>query len=110
MVITNPPIYTRKDGFADLTKLHLTVALTDPSCLHGIVATALSQLSMLKAKSLSPTAPQEASNILDECSHHIFQAVHLLNKGFENPREALSLASLYGAALLALTAVRHFSV
>lgn len=105
MVLINPPVYSRADGLADFIKLHITVALGDASCIHGLVATALSQLSMLRAKSGSQTAAQEASAILDECSHHIFEGVHLLHKKFENAGEALSLASISGAAFLGLTAV-----
>ena len=84
--------------------------MTDSACIHGIVATGLSQLSMLKSRSLSPTPPQEAADILEESSQHFFEAVHLLNKKFENPKEALSLTSLFGLSILALASVRPHSV
>ena len=118
--MTNSPIYKR-DGFTHLMNLHLTPALTDAACMHAISfipllppfrqrwliknrAMALSHLSILKLKSSSSLAVQEAGDMVDEAFVHIFEAVRLLNKKFEDPKEALSSTTLYGVALMATCA------
>ncbi|KAE9368500.1 hypothetical protein N431DRAFT_295916, partial [Stipitochalara longipes BDJ] len=92
-VSTNPPIYN-KNGLPHLMDLlQVTLSLSDAASIHAIVALAASHRAMKE----SPTRPT-----LGEAYYHNMEGVRLLNKKFDDPREALSTTALFAATILGM--------
>ncbi|KAE9369254.1 hypothetical protein N431DRAFT_345384 [Stipitochalara longipes BDJ] len=105
IVPTSPPIY-QGDGFRDLMNvIQIPLALSDPVCVRAVVAIAASHLSTIKSKSLSPfdwKGREEVKKGTDDALYHMSEGVRLLNERFEDPEQALTVGSLFGAALLGM--------
>jgi hypothetical protein len=106
---TNAPIY-QGDGFRDLMNVaQISLALSDPVCMRAVMAIAASHLSTIKSNALAPydwKGREEAKQLIDDAVYHMSEGVRLLNERFEDPKESLTVASVFGAALLGLCPVR----
>ncbi|PMD42743.1 hypothetical protein L207DRAFT_581395 [Hyaloscypha variabilis F] len=102
---TNAPIY-QGDGFRDLMNVaQISLALSDPVCMRAVMAIAASQLSTIKSNALAPyhwKGREEAKQLIDDAVYHMSEGVRLLNERFEDPKQSLTVASVFGAALLGL--------
>jgi hypothetical protein len=112
-VKTNPAIY-HKDGLPALIHLmSISSALEDPACIHAMVALSLYQVALLKARNSSPwdwERQREINSTNNAATHHVMEAVRLLSKKFEIPKESLSITSLLCAAILGACTVRNSMV
>jgi hypothetical protein len=109
---TSPPIY-QGDGFKDLMNtVQVAIALSDPVCLRGLLACAASHLSSVKLNVLPPwdwKRREQVNQGMEDAFSHMSEGIRLLNQRFEDPKQALTAASLFGAALLGMCAVSGLS-
>jgi len=106
---TNPPIYKNEGLPALLNLMSVSLALGDAAAIHAMVALSLYQDALLRIRgSASPDwrTQKAIEETKDAASHHVMEAVRLLNKKFENPKESLSITSLICAAMLGSCTVR----
>jgi hypothetical protein len=108
IIPTSPRIY-QGNGVTDLmTLIQITTALSDPACLHTIIAEAGAHLAMLRSNVLSNSdwkGKEYASQDMAEARYHMLEAMRLQNEKLEDPKLALTTSSLFGAAHLGICAV-----
>lgn len=83
--------------------------LGDEACLHGILAFAGFRRHFLRAKVCRVEHISDERLLRDwssEADFHLHEAVRLLNKKLEDPKNALTNMSILAAALLGTCAVR----
>ncbi|KAE9381158.1 hypothetical protein N431DRAFT_490595 [Stipitochalara longipes BDJ] len=100
---TNPPIYHKEGLPALLSLLSISLALGEAACIHAMVALSLYQVALIRFRASVSSdwgTRREIEETRNAASHHVMEAVRLLNKKFENPKESLSITSLISAAML----------
>jgi hypothetical protein len=74
-----------------------------------MVALSLYQVALHRLRNASLSdweTNEEIKETTNAACHHVIEAVRLLNKKFENPKESLSITSLICAAILGASTVR----
>lgn len=105
-VMTNPRLYSR-DSRSFLKLLQVTSMLSDAVCIDAIVATSSDHQTAVRQK--KPLLLDGKGGRSGK-SHHIFEAVHILNEKLEEPRKALTNSSLLAAIILLVVSIRHYLV
>jgi hypothetical protein len=82
-----------------VTLLDIKSMLSDAVCIHAIVAFSAYQQSLNHSRGAIDQS-------ITEAAFHHSEAARLLNKKFENPKEALSIPSLIAAAVIGSCVVR----
>ena len=107
-VNSQPRVYGKLNKPSKRAEIFVSTAFSDECSLHATLAfCAYSQMTSRRdPRTASSIQTTEEIAFRSKAAYHVFEAIRLLNKKFENEEEALSISSMFSAAVLAGCTVR----